>query len=552
MRTLISKTLKHLKNSRGGGINKDTGLDLLLLTVFGLIIWLINFKINFCGLIFPDAQYYASIARNIISGNGYLANLTSPCNFSYLGKNIFVPHINPPLFPYLLAILFKLGGVSDQMSACGSGLFFIISIIPLYLLANKLFDRPVAIIVSLVYIFEPTLLYLSISGLTEPLFIFFLLLAFLFLAMFFDLQKTSYIFWAGIFIGLAKLVRFNASVFIIMIVLALFLCVKQNRWKAAAVFLAGIIIIYIPEYIRVLSVQTPAVSQGLLNYAAADGTAQYPLIMIARLLNPPSSWEYIHACPKDFIYKYSENLFYYYKNFFVMINPLITAFFTVSVAATQEHRTRRILLSIVLFSILVQAGLISYSVPVIRYFYIFIPFMIIFGVGFFFAKILPDVNARFQKIFTIAMIFLFLLPTANIYESILRSYGILFRNYESKERVMIEGQKAIGNYIRANTKKDDFIATDDQSIAWYADRKTLYLPLTFNTLKIINQKYKKVDAILLTSKSDIKNKNELAGVGGELVKWRKTFNSPPRKLENYILMNHGKIGNEKIVFYKKR
>ena len=538
---LINNLLKSIKNNK----------EILILLGIALLVWLVYFNVNFVGLTAPDAQYYASIARNILSGS-YEADLTNPCNFSYLGKNIFVPHINPPLFPYLLALIFKLGGVSDQVAAFGSGFFFIISIIPLYMLANLLFGRLAASVASVVYIFESNMLYLSISGLTEPVFIFFLMMAFLCLAMFFEKEKISYIFWAGIFMGLCKLTRFNASVFIVMIALALLLCVKQNRWKAAAVFLAGIIVIHIPEFIRVLSIKTPAVSQGLINYAAADGTAQYPLTIIARLLNPPTSWEYILTYPKNFIYKYLENLFFYYGNLFAMTNPFIAAFFMASVAAIRDNRARRLLLYILLFAIIAQIGLISYSIPIIRYFYIFIPFMIIFGVGFFLAKVYPDINSRFKKLFAVAMVFLFLLPTSNLYASIPWNYGRLFKNYESKERVMVAQQRAIGNFIRRNTKNDDFIATDYTSIAWHADRKTLYLPISFDVLKTIDSKYKTVDAILLTSNSEIKNKKQLTGVAKQLIEWEKILKDPPKKLGEYILSKNGIIKGEKVVFYKRK
>lgn len=526
--------------------------EILILLGIALLVWLVYFKINFVALMAPDAQYYASIARNLINGNGYHANLASPINFTYFGKDIFAPYVNPPLSPYLLAFLFKLGGVSDQVAAFGSGFFFIISIIPLYMLANLLFGRLAASVASIVYIFEPNMLYLSISGLTEPLFIFFLLMAFLYLARFLEKEKMSYIFWAGIFMGLGKLTRFNASVFIIMIALALFMCVKQNRWKAAALFLAGIICIHIPEFIRVLYVKTPAVSQGLINYAAADGTAQYPLTIIARLLNPPTSWEYILAYPKDFIYKYLENLFYYYGNLFTMANPFITSFFTISMAVICNNKVRYILLCILSFAIIAQVGLISYSVPIIRYFYIFIPFMIIFGVGFFLAKIYPDINSRFKKLFAVAMVFLFLLPTSNLYALILWDNGLLFRNYESKEMVMIARQKAVGDFIRRNTKNYDFIATDYISIAWHADRKALYLPISFDVLKTIDSKYKTVDAILLTSNSEIKDNDTLTGVAKQLIEWKKILKNPPEKLGGYILSKNGIIKGEKVVFYKRK
>ena len=117
---------------------------------------------------------------------------------------------------------------------------------------------------------------------------------------------------------------------------------------------------------------------------------------------------------------------------------------------------------------------------------------------------------------------------------------------------MVKQQSLIGDFIRKNTKKDDFIVTDYSSIGWYADRKTLELPISFDVLETIDPEYKRVDAILLTSASDIYNMRRLSGVGERLVEWREILTNQPNILGEYVLYKQGIIRDEKFVFYKRK
>ncbi len=532
--------------------SKKILFDLCLLTVLAFCTWFLYFLINYRGLVFPDAQHYASIARNIVRGDGYLVNLISPATFTCMGENVFNSSSNPLLLPYLLALFYKIGGVSGQISALSSGLFFVISVFPLYFLSGKLFGRLTAITASAIYIFEPTLLEFSISGLTEPVFIFFLLTAFLFLVFFIEDGKVYCGFLSGVFMGLCRLTRFNAGVFIVLVIVALFLFVKERRFKAIALFGLGIILVHIPEFVSTLSNNTRSLAMGLINYTAIDGTEQYPAFTITRIIDLPSSWEYITTFPKHFMGKYFHNMFFYFRHFFAMANPFIIALFTVNLMSLGSCRVSRIILIVLGLSIVTQAILLSYVVSVIRYLYIFIPFIIIFGVGYFFKQIYPIVASRARKVVAFLLVLLFLLPTTDLYNSCLRNYGLLFRGYKSKEAVMVEQQKAMGDFIKINTKKDDFIATDYTSIAWYADRKTLELPISFRVLETIDSKYKKVDALLVTSESDIKDISKLTGVAKQLVEWKAVLSDPPKELGKFILADRGEIKGERFVFYKKK
>lgn len=525
--------------------------EILILLGIAFIVWVVYFRINFNGLVTPDAMYYATIARNIIRGDGYQANVTDPFNFTYLRTSVFTPSVNPPLFPYILAFFFKTAGISARVSALCTGFFFLISIIPLYLLSYRLFGRLAAVITSIIFILEPTMLWYSISGLTESTFIFFMLFAFLFLFLFYEKEKSCYILLAGVCIGLCKLTRFNGSVFIVVIIATLFLFTKGRRLRICALFVSGVVLTNIPTLVSVLFAKTPMLAQGMINCTAIDDTPHYPLGTIAKMLDPMSSWEYIRTYPRDFIYKYSQNVFYYCKNFFTMINPIVTALFTVSFMSFESNRVVRILLFILGLSILAQIALISYIIPIIRYFYIFIPFIIIFGVGFFFERFYQTNCSVSYKAFLFLLVVMVLLSTTMIHTVFTKSYKVLFQNYESKETVMVKQQSLIGEFIRKNTKKNDFIATDYCSIGWYADRKTLSLPISFDVLETIDFEYKRVDAILLTSASNINDIRMLSGVGQKLVEWREILTNPPKILGEYVLCEQGIIRDEKFVFYKR-
>ncbi len=205
-------------------------LILILLLAVALFAWQQYFEHAFLALPYNDAMDYASIARNIAEGKGVVSSYLTPLSLAHAEEPY--PNIwRAPLWPIILAASFSFFGFTDQVAASTSGFFYIAALVPLVLLGRKLAGSLVAFWAGLLYIFSPASLYYSISGMTEPL------AAFLMLLWLFLLWKAAekgghFLFWAGAAGGFFYLARYNALVFIA--ISFLFLAWIHLREKSAA------------------------------------------------------------------------------------------------------------------------------------------------------------------------------------------------------------------------------------------------------------------------------------------------------------------------------
>lgn len=531
-------------NYKINNITKYKEIIVLLLT--GFLIWILFFTKNYYGLGYPDAFQYASIARNLINRAGYLVNMTTPFNVAHMGDDLFYPVMSAPLFPIIIFIFYKIFGVREVIPVVISGIFFILSIIPVYLISNKLFGKTAAVIISVAFIVNPTILEFSILGITELTFVFFVLFSFLFLILYLKNNDCFYYcFLSGVSLGVASLARVNGMVFALLMAGLLFFKIGVNKNKTVFLFILGISLMQIPSIILHVYYKYPTFSGRYFMYGAGVDTRQYPALTIMRMLNPLNSWQYICIYPIDYVKKYISNIIFYCRNIMGMIYPLFSLGFIFGLLNIKKNIAGNILLIIALL-ISFHILLLSYSYALIRYFVIFIPLVIILGLGVLFDYYRGMTNRIIKKV-ALFLIMLFLFNY--IYYSCINILGNLPNSHVSFESV--NQQKAIGEFIKNNTGEYDIIATDYLSIMWYGDRKTLFLPISFQELDTIDKKYRPINAILLSA-SSLTNRQEIStGIGQKMAEWRKIIDNHPKILGEYKLIKAGFIKGEKIVFYKK-
>ncbi len=186
-----------------------------LLFVLGvaLVFWLAYYRAAFRGLFINDAHDYASIARNIALGRGFLSQYVTPLGLVHHG----VPQPDlwrAPLWPLVLAGFQLLFGFTDKASALAGGACFIAAACLLFLLGRRWFNLPVALAASLLYLFSAQLLEFSISGLTEPLAVL-LMLLWLYVLTAPGPVTSRRALLAGGAAGLFYLARYNAVLFLL-------------------------------------------------------------------------------------------------------------------------------------------------------------------------------------------------------------------------------------------------------------------------------------------------------------------------------------------------
>ena len=100
-----------------------------------------------------------------------------------------------------------------------------VTIIPMYILARRFFDEKYSLMASCLFAFEPHLNYNSVLGLSEPLFIFGIVLASIFI-----LQKNHnwYFYLSFLLAGIVWWVRFNGLIMVMILSIVFFVVYKPS------------------------------------------------------------------------------------------------------------------------------------------------------------------------------------------------------------------------------------------------------------------------------------------------------------------------------------
>ena len=185
-----------------------------------------------------DPVLYLGLAERFADGQGYVGPTGSPTAYY------------PPGYPVALGGLFRLAsavGIDGSRTALASGLNVVLgtaTVALLALLASRLLGWRMAAIVAVVAACSPTLIGYSSLALSEPLFIFLVVLA-LTLALW-DPLTTSRATWArlaaaSVALGLALLVRPVGALLVVALVVGVALAVEWRRAAAMAAMVVGIV-----------------------------------------------------------------------------------------------------------------------------------------------------------------------------------------------------------------------------------------------------------------------------------------------------------------------
>jgi 4-amino-4-deoxy-L-arabinose transferase-like glycosyltransferase len=204
-----------------------TVLSLTLLTIAG--IWLLYFSTPIGLSLNDDSVAYIAGARSILEGNGYRE--------AWLASNGPVTHF-PPGFPAVLAVIGYITGMDPVRGARAlNGLLYGLNIGLTGWLAWRMTRSHVAGIVSATLVLlNSSLLYIHTRAMSEPLYIFLMLVSFMLLDLYFKQQKNHYLVLLGIVLGWAYLARY-AALSLLATMLALMLVLHGNWRKRIGGFL---------------------------------------------------------------------------------------------------------------------------------------------------------------------------------------------------------------------------------------------------------------------------------------------------------------------------
>ncbi len=445
-------------------------------------------------LTFSDSAKYADLAKSIVLDNGYLPL------FNFWGGNNAI-NIQP-FTPYSISVFFKIFGVNDFAVMTTSFFYFLLSLIFVFLLTQKIYKSKLTSILSTVSVgFNYNLINYATSGASESPFIFELLAS----TYFISLRK-----WWGNVLGVLFMIlmyftRPQAIIYIFGLVLYYF--VANFSWKKAVLYTFVSFLVGTFIYGLFSKQGLIAVTQNLPGMAVSDSlrgsVVGFDMLVIAK--------------------KVFYNLYNFYKTLPDIMNPYLFGLFVFGLFSWSKGKLQNSFKMAVLFVALLTFFITALTIPFYRYIHPVVPLVYIVAIATLVEIVSYFVSSWNIKDKNIAVgIVSFVLV---LFFGVGQTLGIIFLDSRF-ERKMKNTDKApiyveMSYKLKETTNKDMVIVTNlDTWGSWYGERKTIWFPLEPSMILPVQDN---IDAIYLTSyKMD--DENYYMGES-----WREIFESPEKQ-----------------------
>jgi 4-amino-4-deoxy-L-arabinose transferase-like glycosyltransferase len=472
------------------------------LAVIGILAIALTYMYHFRGLATSQAMDQAQIGRSIASGHGWHTNFARPAAIGQLqarGKDIkralWVDTYQAPLPPLVDAIaLFPLKSrlqvnprdlvyVGDKAIAVMSILLFLGAVVILFLVARRLFDQRLALLACGLVLLCDRIWEYSTSGLPQ------MLLLFLFHATVYALVRSVEAKYGGRAVGLwlvavgagFGLLALTHGLTIWMFVAALIFIafLFRPRGRAAAIVLAAFILVYTPWLVRNFMVSgNPA---GLAIYSALDGIRHSEAGWMRRV-----NFDFEGVGTGAFRDKIINNFISQTGRIFEYLGWSVVAlmFF-----ASLLHRFKRTETNVLLWMILAMWGGAVFGMALFgineeqgfaanQLHLIFVPLMTCYGLAYLLVQF-NRLEIEIPQARTGFIVVLFILCGFPIFNS-------LYNMVLGPPRQPMRWPPYIPPYIAVlNTwmTPAEITASDmPWAVAWYADRPSLWIPVSIKTL----------------------------------------------------------------------
>jgi dolichyl-phosphate-mannose-protein mannosyltransferase len=506
-----------------GGLAVWIRRGLVVVVIFALAFY---YMWHFRGLATSQAMDQAQIGRAIASGKGFTTNFARPLAMGQLkanGKNvangIWVDTYNAPLPPLVNAIAlltvknkWKMGPTDliyagDKAIAVFSIIFFLLSVVMLFFIARTLFDQRLAVFSCALALLSDIFWQYSLSGLPQMLllFLFNVMLYFLIRAVqakYADAPVTKWLIAVGLSFGLLALTHaLTIWIFLGLVIFAVFFFAP--RGLAAAILIGAFAIIYLPWMIRTYAVSGSVA--GVAYYSVFDGIGKSEAAWMRQL-----DFKHDYIGIGSFRTKISGNLITEFQRIFQYLgsNVVAAAFFVALLHPFKRPETSGIRWMIVAMWGGATFGMALYGVNDEQGFsanqlhLLFIPIMICYG----FAFLLVQWNRLEVK---------FVLGRAAFITGLflLSVYPMIYTMVLAGRKPTIMWPPYLPPYIavlRSWMQPNEITASDmPWAIAWYADRRSVWLPDTVKNFSDLAD-YKRlggpISALYLTPISGSGNK----------------------------------------------
>lgn len=224
------------------------------------------------GSIDTEGIEYARIGENLLAGHGYVGIATPGAELMF-----------PPLFPFLIAAATLITHQSEIAGRAISVIMGTLLVIPVYLIAGKMYGRRTAQVAAILVAVHPTLINMSTSVYCESTY-FTLVMSGVYLALCCTASCRRGCFAAcGAMLALAYLVRPEAAAYPVLFVLLMAWAARSRdgqqlgRVRRGSPLLIGTFALLAAPYIIWLSVQSGGLrieGKGALNFAITEAMAR--------------------------------------------------------------------------------------------------------------------------------------------------------------------------------------------------------------------------------------------------------------------------------------
>ena len=459
-----------------------------LLSAIGLVVVLVvagsYYRINFQGLDEIESFNYAQLARHLSRGEGFTTSFLLPTALLFDETLTSPPDIiNPPLYPAVLSLFFRLFGSTEAVSALCSMVFFVLTVLGTARLAGRLFGRRVALLAAFLYLTNVMALKYSVSGLPVTLSSFLLVLLFLILLRLEDPHEGRPGLLApaaGGVLGLLYLTDYGTFPYLLPVAALLVLNrgLGRERWKCLLLLALGFVVVSLPWWIRNYRVAgSPFFS--LCAYEYKIGTAAFPSNAVFRLfdgdlLNRP-------IAPAALLDKMRRNFFELYLAMLALSRSFIMPLFLADVLRTRRGTADAPMRAALYLLIGVALVTLTITYPDQRKLFHFLPLIFILGSAFFF-HLLDQVPWRSKGA-----------CTAVVCAFVLLNLSVTLNELHPGASQMNRATRSNLESLSLMVDPGDVIVTDAPwLVSWYADRKALWLTWTYEGFLALKARFSEV------------------------------------------------------------
>ena len=520
----------------------------LSLGILCLLFWF--FISNFNGLSSANALEQAQIARHISLGHSFRTSVVRPIYLPVRNErtqtglsyedNIHAQQdrFHAPLHPLVTAIAFVILGRNDRAAAASSAMFYLLTMVPLFLLARNLFSWQAGILAVILFATAEPVLRYAISGLEVSL------ATSLFTLLIYALSADYVRFvqrllreprkgfnglglrpirlirfrnplTAGGVFGLCCLANYAMVIFVLPLLFWVTFAQERGKIKCVAAFLVGLILITTPWLVRNYIVSgNPFFT--LQEYQLVTSTSDYPGSTVYRRTDAISFsplW-FILSNPGQIASKVLNNLNALYLIMIKMIHPAILGFFLVGIFYRFEDIEAELLRISFYIMFILLMPIAVLTVVTSSLFAPLVPVLTALASGCFIHHL--DRIQFQEKVFHIRSLF-FVFTSGHARGAIacafvaVCAFPLLFSLAMEEEKVD-NPLPQIGR-LKSILPPDAVVISDiPWAVAWHAERTSLWLPELKTDVPEETASKSKIDAIYLSP--TVRNYGEAEKVEG--------------------------------------